>query len=344
MVRRHTRRLEADANGIGAAAAILQAGGLVGVPTETVYGLAANALDAAAVRGIFDAKGRPADDPLIVHLASADELGRVAIGNARGARLAEAFWPGPLTLVMPKRDAVPPEVTAGLETVGVRVPAHRVAQAILEASGLVLAAPSANLFGRPSPTTAQHVLDDLDGRVDAIVDAGPTTIGLESTIVDVSSETPRLLRPGGVPAESIEAVLGMRLALPQRRAGPQVAPGMLDVHYAPRTPLTLIVGPSARQWLIASAQAALNRGQRPGILALDEDVPSLPSGAHLEVVGSFEEPGRAAVRLFSALRALDAARLDVLFARELAEPTSGLGRALADRLRRASRQVLDARD
>lgn len=344
MVRRHTRCLAADAIGIQTAAAILQAGGLVGVPTETVYGLAANALDAAAVRGIFEAKGRPADDPLIVHLASPDELGRVAIGNAEASRLGEAFWPGPLTLVLLRRPVVPNDVTAGLETVAVRVPSHPVARAILVASGLPLAAPSANLFGRPSPTTARHVLDDLDGRIDAVVDAGPASVGVESTIVDVSSAVPRLLRPGGVPAEAIEAVLGAKLVLPRRRAGPQVAPGMLDVHYAPRTALTLIVGDGAHARLLAEVAAALDRGERVGVLALEEDVPTLPVGAHLEVVGASRAPEQMAARLFAALRALDAAGLDALYARRLAEPTSGLGRALEDRLRRASRQVLDARD
>lgn len=322
----------------------MRAGGLVGLPTETVYGLGANALSAAAVRAIFEAKGRPADDPVIVHLAAASELDRVAVGNDWALQLAGRFWPGPLTLVLPKRAEIPSEVTAGLGTVGVRVPAHPVAQGILEACGLPIAAPSANLFGRPSPTTAQHVLDDLDGRIDAVVDSGPTSVGVESTIVDLSSEVPRLLRPGGVAAEAIEAVLGTQLALPTSSAGAQVAPGLLPVHYAPRTPLMLVVGARARERLVAEVAGAVDRGERVGVLALEEDLAALPHGVRVEAVGSWAEPQRTATRLFEALRSLDAAGLDVLYARELADPTRGLGRALSDRLRRASRQVLDTRD
>jgi L-threonylcarbamoyladenylate synthase len=344
MLRRHTRCLAPDLSGIETAAAILRHGGLVALPTETVYGLGGNALDADAVRAIFEAKGRPADDPVIVHLASAINLDHVAVPNPAARRLAERFWPGPLTLVLPKRSVVPDEVTSGLATVGVRVPAHPVARAILEAADLPIAAPSANLFGHPSPTTAQHVLADLDGRIEAVVDGGPTQVGVESTIVDVTSEAPRLLRPGGVPAEAIEAVLGVQLALPEQRIGPQLAPGMLAVHYAPRTPLTLIVGPMARERLIAEIAIALAGGKRVGVLALEEDTASFPRVAHLEVVGSLAAPDRVAAELFAALRRLDAMGLDVLYARDLADPTRGVGRAVADRLRRASRQVLDSRD
>jgi L-threonylcarbamoyladenylate synthase len=207
-----------------------------------------------------------------------------------------------------------------------------------------VAAPSANLFGRPSPTTAQHVLDDLDGRIDAIVDAGPTPVGVESTIVDVSCEPYRLLRPGGLPAEAIEAVLGIRLAVPEHREGPQVAPGMLDVHYAPRTPLTLVIGPHARERLIDEVQGAVAGGQRVGVLALFEDAAALPNEARVEVVGSWTSPEGTAARLFEAVRRLDSAGLEILFARELADPRIGLGRALADRLRRAARQIVDSRD
>jgi L-threonylcarbamoyladenylate synthase len=344
VLRRHTRCLPADATGIEIAAAILRAGGLVALPTETVYGLGANALDASAVRAIFDAKGRPADDPVIVHLAEAAQLERIARPNAIALQRAEAFWPGPLTLVLPKQPEVPAEVTAGLDSVGVRVPSHPVAHAILVAADVPVAAPSANLFGRPSPTTAQHVLDDLDGRIDAIVDAGPTSVGVESTIVDVSHLPYRLLRPGGVPAEAVEDVIGTRLVVPERREGAQLAPGMLDVHYAPRTPLVLIIGPRARERLTAEVLSAIQRGARVGVLALAEDADSLPRGGRLEVVGSWTSPETTAARFFEALRRLDAASLEMLFARDLADPRVGLGRALADRLRRAARQVIDSRD
>jgi L-threonylcarbamoyladenylate synthase len=345
MARRHTRLLHADAAGIAAAAAILRDGGLVGLPTETVYGLGAHALDARAVRAIFEAKDRPADDPVIVHIAHVSQLESVAIPNAAACRLAESFWPGPLTLVLPKRENVPSEVTAGLNSVGVRMPSHPVAQAILAAADLPVAAPSANLFGRPSPTTARHVLDDLDGRIDAVVDAGPTQVGVESTIVDVSREPPRLLRPGGLAAEAVEAVLGMSLvAVTHGRKGPQMAPGMLTVHYAPRTPLTLVTGSWARTRLIHEVETAVRGGQSVGVLALSEDVASLPEGVDVEVVGEWAKPEMSATRLFETIRSLDARGLDVLFARDLADPSKGLGRALSDRLRRAAQQVLDTRD
>jgi L-threonylcarbamoyladenylate synthase len=309
-----------------------------------VYGLGAHALDAIAVRAIFEAKARPADDPLIVHVATTLDIERVAKPTPAAWRLAQCFWPGPLTLVLPKGDPVPLEVTAGLQTVGVRVPSHPVAQELLQAAGLPIAAPSANLFGRPSPTRAAHVLEDLDGRIDAVLDGGPTLVGVESTIVDLSTAEPRLLRPGGIAAEAIEAVLGLRLSLPATAHGPQPAPGLLPVHYAPRTPLTLIRGDGARARLLAEVAAALARGQRVGVVALEEDASALPTDAHLEVVGAWSDPTRSAARLFEAMRALDNAGLDILFARELANPDEGLGRALADRLRRASRRVLDVHE
>jgi len=346
MARRHTRLLSADASGVAEAAAILRSGGLVAFPTETVYGLGANALEAAAVRGIFEAKGRPADDPLIVHLADATELTHVAVANAASELLGARFWPGPLTLVLPKQPIVPAEVTAGLDTVAVRVPSHPVARSLLRVTSLPLAAPSANRFGRPSPTRAQHVLDDLDGRIDAVVDGGPANVGVESTIVEVACATPRLLRPGGLAAEEIEDVLGARLqqAGPSQ-LGPQAAPGLLPVHYSPRTALALVVGPaqSARDRLIHEVDVALNATQRVGVLALEDDVGSLARGARLEIVGAWSDPAATARRLFDAVRALDAANLDIIYARELADPALGLGRALADRLRRAARRIIDSR-
>jgi L-threonylcarbamoyladenylate synthase len=342
VVRRHTRLLAADAEGIETAAAILRARGLVAFPTETVYGLGAYALDAEAVRGIFEAKSRPADDPVIVHLADAALLGTVARLLPEAWHLARCFWPGPLTLVLPRQPGVPDEVTAGLDTVGVRVPSHPVAVELLKAADLPVAAPSANLFGRPSPTRAEHVLDDLDGRIDAILDAGPTRIGVESTIVDLTVQPPRLLRPGGLPVEEIESTLGVSLQRVAPRSGPQLSPGLLPVHYSPRTPLTLIIGP--RQRLIDEIAAALNSGQRVGVVTLTEDAPYLPSGVVQEIVGTWSDPTGSATRLFDALRRLDQYGLDMLFARQLADPASGLGRALADRLRRASERVIDAHE
>lgn len=338
-----TLNLASDAAGLREAAAILRAGGLVAFPTETVYGLGANALDATAVAGIFRAKRRPASDPLIVHLADASGLELVARPDGRALRLADAFWPGPLTLVLPRQAVVPPVVTAGRESVAVRVPSHAVAHALLLAASVPVAAPSANLFGRPSPTRAEHVLDDLRGRIDAVVDAGPTTIGLESTIVDLAGAEPRLLRPGGLPAEAIEAALGRALLPPPAPgdvAHAQPSPGLLPSHYAPRTPLVLITGSDARQRLVEEVRAAAAQ-RRVGVVLLAEDRPMLrdPQLTTIEI-GSEADPVALAQHLFDALRTLDQAGLDVLYARELGDPTVGLGRALADRLRRAANRVI----
>ncbi|HWQ14189.1 MAG TPA: L-threonylcarbamoyladenylate synthase, partial [Roseiflexaceae bacterium] len=199
--------LHPDPSVIDEAAGVIRAGGLVAFPTETVYGLGANALDAAAVGRVFAAKGRPASDPLIVHLRAADQLAQVAVDiPPEAVELARRLWPGPLTLVLRRHLRVPPEVTAGRDTVAVRVPAHPVALALIAAAGVPVVAPSANLFSRPSPTTAQHVLEDLRGRVDLVLDAGPAAIGIESTVVDLTSDPPALLRPGGVPAEELRAL------------------------------------------------------------------------------------------------------------------------------------------
>lgn len=345
--RRQTRLLASDTAGLAAAAAILRAGGLVAFPTETVYGLGAHALDPRAVKGIFEAKQRPADDPLIVHVSDATLVDDVAIAGPLARRLAERFWPGALTLVLPRRPCVPDEVTAGLDTVAVRVPAHPIAHALLVEAVLPVAAPSANLFGRPSPTLAEHVLHDLRDRIDAVVDGGRATLGVESTIVDVSGPVPRLLRPGGVAAEDIEAELGQWLRpATQTTTGPFVSPGLMPVHYSPQTPLTLIIGDvsAARSRLHLEIAAAIAGGSRVGVLALDEDVDAMPPEARIERVGSWSNPSTSAARLFEAMRSLDAEHLDLLFVRDLADGSMGLGRALADRLRRAARRVVDCRD
>jgi L-threonylcarbamoyladenylate synthase len=345
--RRQTRLLPADAGGIAEAAHILRSGGLVAFPTETVYGLGAHALDAQAVRGIFEAKQRPANDPIIVHVYAANQISPLAVITPLMSKLAERYWPGPLTLVLHKRACVPAEVTAGLDTLAVRVPAHPIARALLVATGLPIAAPSANLFGRPSPTRGEHVLHDLDGRIDAVLDGGSATVGVESTIVAISSMPPRLLRPGGLATEDIEGVLGVRLLPPPATAnGAQLAPGLLPTHYAPRTGLTLVIGPPprARPRLLSEVSAALTSGQRVGVLAVEEDRHDIPPEARVELVGAWSDPSKTATRLFDAIRSLDAAGLDVIFARELADPSIGLGQALADRLRRAARNVVDSRD
>jgi len=344
--RRQTRLLDVSDAGIAEAGAILRSGGLVAFPTETVYGLGAHALDLQAVRAIFQAKQRPANDPLIVHLGAAELVDEVATLGPLAQRLAERFWPGPLTLVVPKRPTVPADVTAGLDTVAVRVPAHPVAHALLVAAGLPVAAPSANLFGRPSPTLAEHVLHDLRDRIDAVLDGGRASVGLESTIIDVSGPRPRLLRPGGLAAEEIETFLGLHLRPPPRAPqGPRTSPGLMPVHYSPRTPLVLVVGdPAAAQArLRREIELAVAAGQSVGVLLLKDDLGCFPRGVVSETIGAWSDPSVSAARLFEAIRALDAADLDVLFAREVADVSIGLGRALADRLRRAARRVVDAR-
>ena len=230
---------ESDPNAVRDAAAILRRGGLLGIPTETVYGLGADALNEDAVSRIFLAKGRPQDNPLIIHVPDASWLERYCRDVPPAAyRLAERFWPGPLTMILPRRDIVPLQTTGGLETVGVRCPNHPVTLAIIEAAGVPIAAPSGNTSGRPSPTTAAHMIEDMDGKIDGIVDGGPCTVGVESTIIDLAVTPPRLLRPGGLPLEALEEVLG-KVAVDKAVTGLLAAgerpraPGMKYRHYAP---------------------------------------------------------------------------------------------------------------
>jgi L-threonylcarbamoyladenylate synthase len=291
-------------------------------PTETVYGLGADAFDARAVARIFEVKARPSFDPLIVHLAEAASLDWVAVADdPRAVDLAARFWPGPLTLVLKRRPELPDIVTAGLDTVGVRVPAHPAARALIAAAGTPLAAPSANPFGYVSPTTAAHVAELLGDAVDLVLDGGPCRVGLESTILSLAGE-PVILRPGGLPREALEEALGMSLPV----AGPTerpLAPGQLLTHYATRTPLLL---------LAARAEAAPPGPSRVGLLA---QRPTQARGfAAIEVLAPDGAVETAAARLFAALRRLDALGLD----RILAEPCeeTGLGHAIMDRLRRAA--------
>ncbi len=341
-------RARPDPAAIDEAARLLRDGKLVAFPTETVYGLGANALDAAAVADIFTAKGRPTTDPVIVHVAGVGGLDLLARAISDEARvLAARFWPGPLTLILPKRPEVPGVVTAGLDSVAVRVPAHPVALALLTAAGVPVAAPSANRFSRPSPTTAAHVLTDLEGRVDLVLDAGPTDIGVESTIVDCTRSPPVVRRAGGVPFDALaEVVSGLRVSEDVADvAESQVAPGQLLRHYAPDARLTVYAGPPAQvvARIAREARTQVARGARVGVLAPDEVLlalaPALAAAAasgRIDVasLGPRGDPPAAARVLFAALRELDAKRVDVILA---AGPvTSGLGAAVWDRLRRAA--------
>lgn len=302
------------------AARRLEAGEPVAIPTETVYGLAANAFDADACLRVFEVKRRPAFDPLIVHVAGAERLGEVvAEVPDPAAALARAFWPGPLTLVLPKRARVPDVVTSGLETVAVRQPAHGLARALLERLEFPLAAPSANLFGRVSPTTAAHVVEQLGESVAYVLDGGPCAVGVESTIVGWEAGHCVLYRPGGVALEDVEEVVG-----PLSRARDRVqpaSPGMLEAHYAPRTPLVL----GDLDSLLAE-----HPSQRVAVLAFRR---SRPAHACVVLAPDGDLAG-AARRLFAALRELDAVGADVVLAEPV--PDVGLGRAINDRLRRAA--------
>ena len=310
------------------AAGLLVRGGLVAFATETVYGLGADALNQRAVARIFEAKGRPRFDPLIVHVAEPEWLERLVRSVPENARrLIDRFWPGPLTLVLPKTDLVPDLVTAGLSTVGVRMPAHPSALELLRQAGTPVAAPSANLFGQVSPTAAEHVADQLGSRVDYILDGGPCSVGLESTVLDLSGQFPTLLRPGGLSVEPIEGTIGpiKRADAASDEARPQLAPGMQSTHYATRTPLVL-----------AGREDRLPDAARIGLLAFVPESP-LDQFAAVEVLSPQSDIAEAAANLFAAMRRLDAQRLDVIVARPV--PNVGLGCAINDRLLRASRRA-----
>jgi len=304
---------------------VLRGGGLVGLPTETVYGLAADAENELAVRRIFAVKGRPSAHPLIVHLGSLGAAREwVSRLSPEAEALAAAFWPGPLTLVLPRSTRASDAVTGGQGTVAVRVPAHPVAQAVLLAFGGGLAAPSANRFGRVSPTRAEHVVADLGGEVDLVLDGGPSLVGVESTIVDLSGSAPALLRPGGVTREALEGVLGR--PLPSRTTGDVRTPGMLPSHYAPRAGLVL----SSRGEAGQQASELLSAGRRVAVCA-PADV-AVPRGAvHLRVPEDIPALARA---LYDVLRAVDAAAVDVAVV--VVPEEAGLGLAVLDRLRRAA--------
>jgi L-threonylcarbamoyladenylate synthase len=325
--RRTTRVLPSDAAGIADAARLLRTGGLVALPTETVYGLGCDATDPLAVASLYAAKGRPSFNPLIAHVPDLAAARRVGLFTQAAERLASRFWPGPLTLVVSALEGATCELTrAGLASVAIRVPAHPVAQAVLAAAGRPIAAPSANRSGHVSPTTAAHVLADLDGRIDLILDAGPCAVGVESTILDCTGGTPVLLRPGGLAREAIEAALGIPLATaapsPETsgsKTGP-LAPGMLASHYAPSVPVRLGVHEIRPGEALLSFAGARPPGSETAALVRDLS----PSGDLVE----------AASRLFALLRELDAAGAQGIAVVPL--PRHGLGEAIADRLRRAA--------
>ena len=344
-----TQVLPANEESLALAARLLREGQLVAFPTETVYGLGANALDAEAVKAIFAAKGRPADNPLIAHIWDRAQLeGLVEIPDAAPA-LMDAFWPGPLTILMPRTSRVPDVVTAGLDTVAIRMPSHPVARAMLRACGLPIAAPSANRSGKPSPTTAEHVRVDMDGRIPLILDGGPCDVGLESTVIDVTHGTPTILRPGGVTQAMLEQVLGRvevagSVLRPLQAGEKALSPGMRYRHYSPDGQVTLVEGDEAdvvRALGLLCAQAEAN-GHRACVMCFSEHKAALAKWRPHDI-GSRSEPEEVAHRLFDTLRRLDTEGMDVIFS-EVVAP-EGIGLAVMNRLgRAASFHTIQARD
>jgi L-threonylcarbamoyladenylate synthase len=329
---------------IQAAAELIRAGKRVAFPTETVYGLGADAANTNAVEGIYQAKGRPTDNPLIVHISHIAQLDNLVIEVDEISRaLIDAFWPGPLTLVLPVQPgAVSPLVTAGLSTVAVRMPAHPIALQLIEAAGCPLAAPSANRSGRPSPTRAEHVRDDLDGRIEAIIDAGPTGVGVESTVVEVVDGCIHLLRPGGITMEQLLPFAKMGLAVEssaketQTRIAAPKSPGMKYAHYAPQGILTLVIGSSTDQVALQIQQMidlAQATGHSTGILTCLEHLDRY----HADLVascGSLAQPDSIAPELFAALRSFDDANISYIVAEAFTE--AGIGSAVMNRLEKAA--------
>jgi len=325
------------------AARLLRDGEVVAFPTETVYGLGANALSNESVEKIFLAKGRPSDNPLIVHIGDKAQLSAVVQHvPEKGNRLMEAFWPGPLTIILPKTDRVASSVTAGLDSVGVRMPDHPLALALIREAGVPIAAPSANRSGRPSPTTADHVMTDLNGRVAGVLDGGPTGVGVESTVIDVTVDPPVILRPGGVTKEQLEAVIGQVELDPSFQVGavevPR-APGMKYTHYAPEGEMWLVEGTLG---LVRSKQADMLRsakenGLRTGVLATDASVAYWNQNEDADVVlsvGPADTLVQVAQHLYAVLRQFDEEKVQFIVSETF--PRDGLGMAVMNRLEKAA--------
>lgn len=330
-----------EADAIAGAGLILRRGGLVAFPTETVYGLGADATNARAVARIFEAKGRPPDNPIIVHVASRSQLSALVVGVPTAAKiLMDTFWPGPLTIILPAAKGVPEVVTAGLATVAVRMPDHPVALELIKVAGVPVAAPSANLSGKPSPTHAAHVLQDLDGRIEAVLDGGPAGVGVESTVIDLTAEAPVILRPGGITPEELGACLGEVIIDSDVLAGsydgdsPR-SPGMKYTHYAPRAPLLLVTGngPAVALKIRQLACAEKCVGKRVGILTYS-DSSDFSAAGEVVVAGRRERPETVAAGLYSALRRFNELGVDVILAEGLEE--KGVGLAVMNRLKKAA--------
>lgn len=323
------------------AAQILRDGGLVAFPTETVYGLGANALDEAAAKKIYAAKGRPSDNPLIAHISCFEELKPlVAYIPEAGRKLAEAYWPGPLTMVFPKSDIVPYGTTGGLDTVAVRMPSDPVANRLIKLAGVPVAAPSANTSGRPSPTTAQHVWQDMEGKIEMILDGGPVGIGVESTIVDVSGDVPTLLRPGAITMEMLRETVGRVEIDPAIQAPPSAdlrpkAPGMKYRHYAPHADLQLVEGETGKvvETINTLVKEKLAEGKKVGIICTDETRDRYPQG-EVRSVGLRAREETIAHNLFAVLREFDDLDVDCIYSESFSK--DHLGQAIMNRLTKAA--------
>jgi len=315
------------------AAAIIKKGGLVAFPTETVYGLGASAVNAGAVKNIFAAKGRPADNPLIVHLSDSNQLSLVAREVPDEAKyLADLFWPGPLSMVLQRSEYIPAEVSAGLPTVAVRMPDHPVALALIDCAGVPVAAPSANKSGRPSPTSYRHVLEDLTGKIDAVIKSSICKIGIESTVLDLTGRSPLILRPGGLPREDLERALGQRigLAVDKKNCLQPPSPGMKYRHYTPSAPLILITGRenTRNQVLKNLTRYYRKKGFAVGLLNI----------SFQQSLKSSTDPEKLAAMLYGCMRKMDTAGVDIIIAEEVG--ITGIGLAVMNRLKKAATRVL----
>ena len=325
---------------IGEAGRILKEGGLVAFPTETVYGLGADALNEDAAKKIYAAKGRPSDNPLIVHITNMKALEKIVTEIPEKAeKIAEKYWPGPLTMIFNKSAIVPYGTTGGLDTVAVRMPVHEIAREVIDAGGGYIAAPSANTSGRPSPTNAEHVAEDLTGRIDMIVDGGPVQIGVESTILDVTVEPPMILRPGAITKEMMEEVIGevavdKTLIKPDSKIVPK-APGMKYRHYAPKADLTIIEGPMEKvvEEINRLAKEKADAGYKVGIIGTEETVGKYVTG-DVKCIGTRSDENTIAANLFGILREFDDDTVDFIYSESF--DTAGIGSAIMNRLLKAA--------
>lgn len=325
---------------IGEAGRILKEGGLVAFPTETVYGLGADALNEDAAKKIYAAKGRPSDNPLIIHITNMKALEKIVTEIPEKAeKIAEKYWPGPLTMIFNKSEIVPYGTTGGLDTVAVRMPVHEIAREVIDAGGGYIAAPSANTSGRPSPTNAEHVAEDLTGRIDMIVDGGPVQIGVESTILDVTVEPPMILRPGAITKEMMEDVIGevavdKTLIKPDSKIVPK-APGMKYRHYAPKADLTIIEGPTEKvvEEINRLAKEKADAGYKVGVIGTEETVEKYVTG-DVKCIGTRSDENTIAANLFGILREFDDDTVDFIYSESF--DTAGIGSAIMNRLLKAA--------